>query len=65
MKKCDRCKDETSVTRGSWFNTDMICNKCDAKERAHPDYQHAKSVEMTHVRNGNFNFEGIGLPKDL
>ena len=43
----------------------MICTSCDTKERKHPDYERAVSVETEQVLKGNLNFEGIGLPKEL
>jgi len=62
---CDRCSQETKVITGSYFNTEMICMKCDEKERTHPDYETARNIEAGHVRQGNYNFQGIGKPKDL
>ena len=50
---------------GSWFNTQMICLQCQKLETEHPLYEKAKKVENEHSLNGNYNFEGIGLPKDL
>lgn len=62
---CDRCSRQTNRITGSYFNTEMICMECDKKERAHPDYRRARQVETDHVREGNYNFQGIGKPKDL
>ncbi len=62
---CDRCKKKMSSCIMSRFNTDMICGDCETKERSHPKYSEAKSVEEAMVRNGNFNFRGIGKPFDL
>lgn len=63
--KCDRCKQPTQDMVGSFFNTDMLCETCQDREIAHPDYAKAKEIEFREVRNGNMNFPGIGLPKDL
>jgi hypothetical protein len=49
----------------SYFNTDVICPDCDAEERAHPDFERAREIEMEHVRNGDYNFPGVGVPADL
>lgn len=62
---CDRCRRPTSVSTGSYFNTEQICLECDEAERAHPSYEEALRVELAAVRSGDFNFPGIGLPDDL
>lgn len=62
---CDRCKQKSNVLTGSYFNTEMICLECDKKERAHSMFKMAQSIEAEQVRQGNYNFEGIGLPDDL
>lgn len=63
--RCDRCFIPTETTSGSYFNTQMICPTCSKKEVLHPDFKYAREVECNHVANGNYNFEGIGLPDDL
>lgn len=65
MCKCERCGESANVRTCSMFNIDMICYECVAKEKVHPDYKKACDIEREHVRNGNMNFEGIGLPEDL
>lgn len=62
MTKCDRCGKETYVTTMSYFNTDIICGECSDLEQLHPSYKRAKEVENDHVRDGDFNFSGVGLP---
>ena len=64
-RKCDRCGTQTRIVIGSYFNTDMLCLACEVLERNHKCYNHAVQVESDHCRNGNHNFEGIGLPEDL
>ena len=49
----------------SMFNTDMCCPECIETERKHPKFQEARNVELDHLLKGNYNFPGIGLPKDL
>lgn len=49
----------------SRFNTQMICDECEIKEKAHPEYQTAKEAELRAVKSGNMNFEGIGKPFGL
>jgi len=63
--RCDRCKKEAKSLRCSMFNTQMCCEECIKKEQGHPLYQTAKERERESVLNGNYNFEGIGLPDDL
>lgn len=62
---CDRCNRKTNSTKGSYFNTDMICSICEQKEKAHPQYQYAVQMEQEQVMNGNMKYEGIGLPEEL
>lgn len=62
MSTCDRCRKPTNVTSTSWFNTQTLCTSCQDEEAAHPDYAYAKKVENDAVRNGNYNFPGIGWP---
>ena len=63
--KCDRCGIPTTVTQMSLFNTDMCCEVCTEIERAHPDFPKARACELDQLLKGNYNFPGIGLPKDL
>lgn len=65
MERCERCGAETYVVSMSWFNTEMICLACQARERAHPDFAAAKAAEEAAVRRGDYNFPGVGLPPDL
>lgn len=62
---CDRCGKETFGTTGSYFNTETICFDCRDLEEAHPLFEEARRVETEQVKNGNYNFPGIGLPADL
>lgn len=64
-EKCDRCHNKMGSAIMSKFNTDMICDKCKDKERKHPKYAEADQIETAMVRNGVFNFKGIGKPQDL
>ena len=49
----------------SMFNTEMCCPGCIETERKHPDFERARAVELDELLKGNYNFPGIGLPKDL
>ncbi len=62
---CDRCREKSNMLIGSYFNTDMICLTCEEKEKAHSMFAMAKAIENEQVRQGNFNYQGIGLPSDL
>lgn len=67
--RCHRCGKETPCHTMSYFNFDLICadgeGSCDAKERAHSQFQEARDADAEATRRGDFNFPGIGKPKDL
>jgi len=46
----------------SFFNTELICQKCDDAEKADPEYKQAVEAERAEVMKGNMNYPGIGLP---
>ena len=62
MEKCQRCgrKNFLYLTM-SYFNTQMICEKCEDKERQRSDFEKARTADEAAVKKGNYNFEGIGL----
>jgi predicted sulfurtransferase len=66
-KVCDRCGKPfvDNVRTTSMFNTQTICMVCKEKERQHKDYRKAVEADRAAIRAGNYNFGGIGLPKDL
>jgi hypothetical protein len=61
MVKCDRCGENTNVTIMSKFNRDTICLQCKIDEEASPHYPRASEAEARAVRDGDYNFPGIGL----
>jgi len=63
--KCDRCNSKSYVKKMSMFNTQMCCMLCIEIEKRHPDYDRASKEELKHCKNKNFNFKGVGLPKDF
>jgi hypothetical protein len=66
--QCDRCGGECIAYRTSWFNTQTICigpDSCDTREMAHPRIGEARAAEAAAVKQGDYNFPGIGLPADL
>lgn len=49
----------------SRFNTECCCMDCIETEKRHPDYQRAYDAELQAVKNGDYNYPGIGKPEDL
>ena len=66
MTQCERCEGGSprDASKMSFFNTDMICEDCQAIEESHPLFQLAKDVEYQAYLNGDRNYPGIGLPED-
>lgn len=65
MKSCDRCNAEMNNYTMSMFNIQEICNECEDREKAHPNYPQAIAAEHQACMRGDFNYPGIGLPKEL
>jgi len=63
--RCDRCGATSVALTMSRFNTQMICDACETREKAHPAYPAAAQAELDAVRRGEMNFPGIGKPPDL
>lgn len=63
--RCERCFKETKTWKMSRFCTEQICMECEEKEKQHPLYKEAVRTELEAVKNGDYNFEGIGKPADL
>lgn len=57
MPKCDRCYNETRVTKMSWLNQQTICMECAEAEKEHPRYQEARKAEREAMLAGNLNFQ--------
>lgn len=64
-RKCHRCGTETRIWTMSRFNTQECCPDCIDRERLHPRYPEAEAAELAAIRDGDYNFGGIGLPDDL
>jgi len=58
---CHKCGIASYVHTMSFFNTDLICPKCDDEERTNPNYYEAVKTERAEVKKGNMNYPGIGL----
>lgn len=65
MATCDRCYEETLSTIMSMFDTAMICPACKQKEREHKDYERAIKAETDAIKRGDYNYKGLGRPRDL
>lgn len=62
--KCDRCGKESQVFKMSFFNTQECCANCLLIEQLHDEYANAKSKEREECLNGNYDYEGVGLPSN-
>lgn len=63
QKYCDRCGKELTGRRiMSMFNTDCICMECKKKETELPEYKDAVKADCEAIKNGNYNYSGIGHP---
>ena len=62
---CNRCGETPNSLSMGMFNPQMICPECETIERAHPKFKEARDTELDELLKGNYNFPGIGLPKDL
>ena len=58
---CPRCGAPLAVWSMSFFNTEEICSLCKDDERQAPGFVTAHAIEAAAVKNGNYNFPGIGL----
>lgn len=64
-EQCARCGDKLTGWSMSYFDSERVCIYCKDVERNHPQHKEAIRREEQAVRNGNFNFSGIGLPQDV
>lgn len=61
QQKCDRCGGSLAAGRTmSMYNRDCICMKCKQAETQRADYRDAVAADHEAIRQGNYNFEGIG-----
>lgn len=63
--RCQRCRATGMPLIMSRFNTEMICEACETREKAHPQHAAAAQAERDAVRCGDMNFSGVGKPADL
>jgi len=65
QKYCDRCGGSLDGGRTmSMFNEDCICMECSKKEREKPEFKEAVKADIEQIKQGNYNFEGIGFPEE-
>ena len=58
---CQRCYQKGQWYIMSMYDDRMVCEVCKAAEEKRPDYEAARSADEAAIRQGNFNFRGIGL----
>jgi hypothetical protein len=63
-KVCPRCKANLRSWTTSYFNLEDICLDCALDERSAPNFSHARAREEAEVRQGNYNYRGLGLAPD-
>ena len=62
QKYCDRCGGSLKGGRiMSMYNNDCLCMKCKEAETRRADYKDALNADNEAIKNGNYNFKGIGL----
>jgi hypothetical protein len=44
------------------FDVSLICTQCWEYEKLDPSYKKAADFERAAIKDGDFNFKGIGLP---
>jgi hypothetical protein len=61
QKHCDRCGGSLENGRTmSMFNEDCICRACRDTETKKDSYAEAVQADHEEIKNGNYNFGGIG-----
>ena len=58
---CPRCGGSMRSYTCSWFTTESICTTCQQEEKSAPNFEAARAAEEAAIRNGDYNFPGIGL----
>lgn len=61
--RCHRCFKESRSHIMSMYNTDLICFDCKEKETKRDDYKNAVDADIKAIRDGDYNFPGIGYRK--
>ena len=58
---CHRCGAKSNVHIMSMYNEELICMDCKDKETKRDDYGKAVEADHAEIKQGNYNFKGIGL----
>ena len=61
---CHRCGAKSNVHIMSMYNEQLICMDCKDKETKRDDYDKAVEADHEQIRQGNYNFKGVGLMGD-
>ena len=62
VENCDRCKKPLNGSRiQSMYSSAVLCMECHDKETKRSDYQEAVQADRAAIRNGDYNFPGIGI----
>ena len=61
--RCQRCGKETNIHMMSMYSELLICMDCKDEETQRDDYEAARDAEVAQVRQGNYNFKGVGEPR--
>ena len=61
-ENCQRCYEPTNgITTMSAFSEEIICMTCKDNERKHPKHKEAVDADIEQIKQGNYNFKGIGF----
>lgn len=64
VENCARCGKPLNGCRiQSMYNHEVLCMDCKDKETQRSDYQEAVAADHATIRNGDYNFPGIGWKK--
>lgn len=58
---CQRCYNPSTGFIMSMYDESMICADCKSSEEKRADYKEACDADVAAIRQGNFNFKGIGF----
>lgn len=59
--RCPRCGGPMTAHSMSFFNTEEICLECKTDERQAPGFAAARAADEAAIKEGNYNFPGVGL----
>lgn len=63
---CDKCHNPIGkIRKMSMYNTDCLCEACIKAEQRRSDYKLAQDADIEAIRNGNYNYPGIGYKEEI